>query len=397
MNPQADDARLVASCVDKLVNSGKGQELWSQLSQSTREALRRLDHRGAAPMAPAEDAVLNQTFPAEDDAVPTKKLRGDRCRSRLTRLPPDVLRVVLSYRDLPTRYACASASRTLRDTVARLPLGPERCLAQRRYPILATVCDVASLDAKTLGGVVRSLMDVTPIVSVGERGSFPPAHAAAVEAHTFHLELTAEGFDAPIFLGTAEWDQDGFRDIGWDEEEGVYQVTFSHTDWSLSGQVRELITGYDTNIRARVMVTRRVNGGFQCSMLADRELRTLFDEDDTGRLVELYGVASVQHNDTMRDLEISRMIDSLCAATSFIYEPYIPGRGFSLKFSVIAEKADEEDWDFDTTDMARFLNHYVSWSRHVADVPPLVRGDGPPLLPREYMSVYARNARRMSV
>ena len=110
MNPQADDARLVASCVDKLVNSGKGQELWSQLSQSTREALRRLDHRGAAPMAPAEDAVLNQTFPAEDDAVPTKKLRGDRCRSRLTRLPPDVLRVVLSYRDLPTRYACASAS-----------------------------------------------------------------------------------------------------------------------------------------------------------------------------------------------------------------------------------------------------------------------------------------------
>ena len=38
--------RVVASCVDKLVNSGKGQELWSQLSQSTREALRRLDDRG---------------------------------------------------------------------------------------------------------------------------------------------------------------------------------------------------------------------------------------------------------------------------------------------------------------------------------------------------------------
>lgn len=397
MNPQVDDARVVASCVDRLVNSGKGQALWSQLSQTTREALRRLDDRGAAPMAPAEDAVRNrgaaQTVPAEDDAVRTKKPRGERCRSRLTRLPPDVLRVVLSYRNLPTRYACASASRTLRDTVARLPLGPERCLAQRRYPLLATVCDVASLDAKTLGGVVRSLMDVTPIVSVGERGSFPPAHAAAVEAHTFHLELTAEGANAPLFLGTAEWDQDGFRDIGWDEEEGVYQVTFSHTDWSLSGQVRELITGYDTNIRARVMVTRRVNGGFQCSMLADRELRTLFDDDDTGRLVELYGVASVQHNDTMRDLEISRMIDSLCAATSFMYEPYMPGRGFSLKFSVIAEKADEEDWDFDTTDMARFLNHYVSWSRHVADVPPLLR-HGLLMSPYEHMSVYARNAGR---
>ena len=113
--------------------------------------------------------------------VRTKKPRGERCRSRLTRLPPDVLRVVLSYRDLPTRYACASASRMLRDTVARLPLGPERCLAQRRYPILATVCDVASLDAKTLGGLVRSQMDVTPIVTVGRRGSFRPAHAAAVE------------------------------------------------------------------------------------------------------------------------------------------------------------------------------------------------------------------------
>ena len=384
MNPQVDDARVVASCVDRLVNSGKGQELWSQLSQSTRESLRRFDDRGAAPMAPAEDAVR------------TKKPRGERCRSRFARLPPDVLGAVLSYRDLPTRYACASANRMLRDTVARLPLGPERCLAQRRYPLLATVCDVASLDAKTLGGVVRSLMDVTPIVSVGERGSFPPAHAAAVEAHTFHLELTAEGANAPLFLGTAEWDQDGFRDIGWDEEEGVYQVTFSHTDWSLSGQVRELITGYDTNIRARVMVTRRVNGGFQCSMLADRELRTLFDDDDTGRLVELYGVASVQHNDTMRDLEISRMIDIQCVATGFMYEPYIPSRGFSVKFSVLADKAGEEDWDFDTGDMGHFLNHFVSWSRHVADVPLFPR-HAALITPHEHMSVYLRNAERMSV
>ena len=401
MNPQVDDARVVASCVDKLVNSGKGQELWSQLSQSTREALRRLDDRGAPPMAPAEDAVRSrgaaQTVPAEDDAVRTKKPRGERCRSRLTRLPPDVLRVVLSYRDLPTRYACASASRTLRDTVARLPLGPERCLAQRRYPLLATVCDVASLDAKTLGGVVRSLMDVTPIVTVGRRGSFPPAHAAAVEAHTFHLELTAEGANAPLFLGTASWDQDGFRDVGFHEEEGVYQVTFLATDWSLSRQVRELVEG-GTNIRARVMVTRRVNGGFQCSMLAERVLRTLVD-DATGRLVQLYGVASVEHNDTMRDLEISQMINSQCAATSFMYEPYFPHRGFSLKFSVLVQDG-EEDWDFDTTDMARFLNHYVSWSRHVADVPPLVRGDDLHvnlLSPQEHMSVYARNVGRMSV
>ena len=111
-----------------------------------------------------------------------------------------------------------------------------------------------------------------------------PAHAAAVEAHTFHLELTAEGANAPLFLGTASWDQDGFRDIlGMDEEEGVYQVTFLGTDWSLSRQVQELIAG-GTNIRARVMVTRRINGGFQCSMLADRELRTI-DDDDTYRLL----------------------------------------------------------------------------------------------------------------
>ena len=95
-----------------------------------------------------------------------------------------------------------------------------------------------------------------------------------------------------MFLGTASFDQDSYRDIGWDGEEGVYQVTFSGTDWSLSRQVRELVAG-GTNIRARVMVTRRINGGFQCSMLADRELRTLFDDEndgDTGRLVELYGL-----------------------------------------------------------------------------------------------------------
>ena len=238
-------------------------------------------------------------------------------------------------------------------------------------------------------------MDVTPIISVGERGSFPPAHAAAVEAHTFHLELTAEGANAPLFLGTASWDQDGFRDIlGMDEEEGVFQVTFSGTDWSLSRQVQELIAG-GTNIRARIMVTRRVNGGFQCSMLAERVLRTLVD-DATGRLVELYEHASVQHNDTMRHLEISHMIDIQCVATGFMYEPYIPSRGFSVKFSVLADKAGEEDWDFDTGDMGHFLNHFVSWSRHVADVPLFLR-HAVLITPHEHMSVYARNAGRTSV
>jgi hypothetical protein len=378
MNPLVDDAAGVASCVDKLVNSGKGQALWSQLSQATRESLRRFDDRGAAP-TPAEDAVR------------TKKPRADRCRSRLTRLPPDVLRVVLSYRDLPTRYACASASRTLR--VARLPLGPERCLAQRRYPLLATICDVASLDAKTLGGLVRSQMDVTPIVAVGRRGSFLPAYAAAVVSHTFHLELTAEGADAPFFLGTASWGQDHYRDLGVAGNEDIYQVKFSGTDWSMSRQVRELVAG-GTNIRARTMVTRRVNGGFQCSMLAERVLRTLVDEP-TGRLVQLYGVASVEHNDTMRDLEISQMINSQCAATSFMYEPYFPHRGFSLKFSVLVQDG-EEDWDFDTGDMGHFLNHFVSWSRHVADVPLFPR-HAALITPHEHMSVYARNAGRMSV
>ena len=79
-----------------------------------------------------------------------------------------------------------------------------------------------------------------------------------------------------------------------------------------------------------------------------------------------------------------------------MYEPYIPGRGFSLKFSVIAEKAGEEDWDFDALDMTRFLNHYVSWSRHVADVPLFLR-HAALITPREHMSVYLRNAGRMSV
>ena len=74
----------------------------------------------------------------------------------------------------------------------------------------------------------------------------------------------------------------------------------------------------------------------------------------------------------------------------------IPSRGFSVKFSVLADKAGEEDWDFDTGDMGHFLNHFVSWSRHVADVPLLPR-HAVLITPHEHMSVYARNAGRMSV
>ena len=79
-----------------------------------------------------------------------------------------------------------------------------------------------------------------------------------------------------------------------------------------------------------------------------------------------------------------------------MYEPYVPSRGFSLQFSVLADKAGEEDWDFDTTDMGHFLNHFVSWSRHVADVPLFLR-HAALITPHEHMSVYARNAGRMSV
>ena len=59
------------------------------------------------------------------------------------------------------------------------------------------------------------------------------------------------------------------NEIGWDGNEPVvYRSRFRALTGSLSRQVRELVAGRDEH-QDRAIFTRRVNGGFQCSMLAD--------------------------------------------------------------------------------------------------------------------------------
>lgn len=335
--------------------------VWSQLSQTTRDSLLSFYNRGAAPPV------------ADNDAARQKKPRSERCRSQLTRLPQDVLRAVLSYRDLPTRYACACANRALRDTVASLPLGPERCLAQRRHPLLATVCDVSSLDAKTLGGLVQSQNWDTSAHSPATDGKATPLYPATVGDHVFSLELTVDGATTPLYLGTAEWDEDGYM-----EENGYeYQVTFLPAGPSMFQRLQAALAA-GKEIRARVMVARRVNGGFQCSMLMDRVLRILNDEVQV-----LFQCTALSICDTLNKLEDSNLVQSSCPAIYIRYGR--PKEGISLMFSLLGDNGVEE-CHLDTTDMGHLLDYYVPWSRYVANVPLLRR--------HQYMATYTRNAAR---
>ena len=353
-------------CPGQFVNSGNGSGLWKRLSQTTRDSLLSL-YRSAGQLGSANAAAPPV---ADDDAARPKKPRSERCRSQLTRLPQDVLRTVLSYRDLPTRYACACANRALQDTVASLPLGPERFLAQRRHPLLATVCDVGRLDAKTLGDLVGSQKDTS--ARVGSRvpagrtnGEAAPLHPATMLDHVFSLELTVDGAATPLYLGTAEWGEDGY-------DPDDYQVTFliagPDARASMSQRLQAAIAA-GKEIRARVMVERRVNGGFQCSMLMDTVVRMLNDGVQV-----LFQCTALSLCDAVRKLEESNLVKASCVGITIRYMSDVPEEGISLKFTVldIDENSQEvEDGEcFDETDMGHLLDYYIPWSRHVANVPP---------------------------
>ena len=326
---------------------------------------------------------------------PPKKIRGaSTARSALTRLPAEILRHVLSYRDLPTRYACASASRLLCDTVGCLSLATERCLVQRAHPILATVCDVSALDAKTLGDLVlsqkdifRSEPDLIGHVTVPTPGVPPVAPStASLREHVFSLELTAaDGTEAPFFLATATL---GMHHAN---SGAAFQLRFPGTDWSTRTTVQRLSEA-GRGVRARIFVARRVAGGIQCAKLMDRVLQGLHPGGSVASL-RVYDVASIEYNAAIRDLHTACFIEVESPTLFLRYDTGTPHAGFYAKISSITIESSDEYEIMNTSDLRTMLDHWVPWSRHVENIPlppgaPAVRWSS-----FEHLRTYARNAR----
>jgi hypothetical protein len=330
-------------------------------------------------------------LPLADDATAPKKSRGaSTARCALERIPADVLKHVLSYRDLPTRYACACANRLLRDTVGCLSLVAERCLVQRAHPILATVCDVAALDAKTLGGLVLSQKDIftaepdRPGLAKVPTPGVPPVapSTASLGEHMFSLELTAaDGTEAPFFLATATVNDavDGAR------------LRFLGTDFSTRTTVRRLSEA-SRGVRARLFVARRKAGGIQCAKLMDRVLNYMGQANGDVESLRLYDSASIEFNGVLKELYTAGLIEVEAPSVSLRYDTRDPHAGFyaKIKSAVIDNgyRVSNEYAVMNTPDLRAMLDHWVPWSRHVDNVPLPPAGWSS----FEHMRTYARNA-----
>ena len=345
--------------------------------------------RAVAPSVPSVPSVPALP-PADDDA------RGaSPARCALTTLPKEILRHVLSYRDLRTRFGCACASRLLRDAVGRLSLAPEHCLVQRAHPILATVCDLSALDAKTLGGLVMSQKDIfsaepdrlgqvtTP--TCGEPPLYPSTFL--LRGDVFSLELTADGTDAPLFLATAT------LGIHFANDGNGFQLRFPGTDLSTSTTVRQL-SAEGTDIRARILVSRRTAGGFQCAKLMDMVLNTV----SSGATLRLFATSTIGYNEAVQDLHHARLIEAGCARFRLEYDTATPHAGFKADIWSGPRRGHYTDglerlMNREPQDIRKLLDRWVPWSRHVDTVPPPPGALAVRWSSFEHMRTYARNAR----
>ena len=110
----------------------------------------------------------------------------------MTRLATDLLREVLSYSELRTLAASASACRALRDAV---PPKLAHELVLRKFPILSTI-----VDASTPMPPARELFESQTRLFDGETPDVSPTHS--LDEYVFSLELTV-GSSKHIGTGVA--------------------------------------------------------------------------------------------------------------------------------------------------------------------------------------------------
>ena len=179
------------------------------------------------------EKVFNATKGYKGSRVPTVYVthfsRIARAARNVTRLATDLLREVLSYSELRTLAASASACRALRDAV---PPKLAHKLVLRKFPILSTI-----VDASTPMPPARELFESQTRLFDGETPDVSPTHS--LDEYVFSLELTV-GSSKHVGTGVALENSEGHAQISFT---GIPKALWDADDHG------------DT--RANVMATRR--------------------------------------------------------------------------------------------------------------------------------------------
>ena len=238
----APHLHATAMALDRfLVDDSARRSFWSRLPSDAQHILGALCAAGQAPHAPPASAPSGPAVAA----------------AQLERFPEDVLGAIIAFVDLPMRFTCVVASRTLRDACTRLSPRLERSLVSLRFPLLTTVTDIRTAPRELFGTFAEFEDRHSPFAVP------PTTTASGLEAFTLSLELVVGKWlpgETPnsrqvfrthesVFVGTGRRDQSqpGRAAYEWTVPEGVFQRA-THRTTSIGGDLR---------IIAKVVASRR--------------------------------------------------------------------------------------------------------------------------------------------
>lgn len=279
---------------------------------------------------------------------------ASRASCDIERFPEDVLGALLAFVDLPMRFTCVVASRTLRDACMRVSPRLEHELILKKFPLLTGL----PVTGSSLAGVPapRELFRSYRGRFNGQSFSAPqPDTTIPLDAYTLALELEVlEGADTTresvyVRSGAISWLVATSTSIGasFTIPEGLYERALDQPHVRFS---------------ANVMVSRRSRSG-----------RLQFARLYTGSIGNNFGlgfefeVDEVPYESDNTALNFIRYradnTDMWTDPTLTLrWEPDARGPSaicVSFKWRTAAGRADE---DMDARDIANCLEHYVDWS-----------------------------------
>ena len=265
-----NDAAVAAG--NAVVTDASRQQVWSLLGSNAQEVLRALCAAGAAPAVSAgssEPAAL---------AASTRP----RTARGLARFPEDVLGAIIAFVDLPMRFTCVAACRTLRDACARLSPRLEHSLLAMRFPLINTFGSASALeqheqfvqaiDAQLGESDTAAALTALPnYFALAPRDLFRtfkdfegentfavrPETSIALKAYQLSLEIEAQkierawGTQESIYVGTGELQSIGLENV-------TYKFTVSE---AVRERVVQLPEGESWSLLATVVASRRGASG----------------------------------------------------------------------------------------------------------------------------------------
>ena len=265
-----NDAAVAAG--NAVVTDASRQQVWSLLGSNAQEVLRALCAAGAAPAVSAgssEPAAL---------AASTRP----RTARGLTRFPEDVLGAVIAFVDLPMRFTCVAACRTLRDACARLSPRLEHSLLAARFPLINSFGSASALEqheqfvqaidaqlgeSDTAAALTalpnyfalapRDLFRTFKDFEGGNTYAVRPKTSIALNAYQLSLEIEAQkierawGTQESIYVGTGELQSIGLGNV-------TYKFTVPE---AVRERVVQLPEGESWSLLATVVASRRGASG----------------------------------------------------------------------------------------------------------------------------------------